>query len=297
MQGKPVFSNKDTILYKWKGRFGNRMHIFAYLLTRSNLLGGSIFLPSHWEGSKIFNLKYNLAPNFNSYKNLNIKKINVNDPFNNYRLSNYCALVDDHCSYHASIFKQMNKKDLLKSFEFNDFVKDLEIYKRLEDLQGTYSIAHYRKLDLQSPNNKTHSEIDIISYKKAFRDFDIDPQTIHWVSDVGLPPKNDLAFDYEPAPEKLWKYPEGSIFNKIYGFDWLFDFLKMYFSKNLFRPYSSFSFWAGFLSQNRNTPTKVFCPNKESYQKPEPKIVNFIEGNHTHWAAGRHKNLPDLIIN
>lgn len=295
----PKVSNKDTILLKWRGRFGNRMHIFAYLATRSKILNGCIFLPSHWEGSRIFNLQYNLTNKQVNYKNLNTSKINTSDAKFNYSLSDAPALINDHCCYHSSIFEKMNKDHLLNVFKFNDFIKNLDIYKKIEDLQGSYSVAHYRRLDLGCPKNKTHAMINPLSYKRAFKKFDIDPDKIHWVSDISLHQQKDFNFlDYPPF-QKLWGYPEGSVFNDSYGFDWLVDFLKMYFSKNLFRPYSSFSFWAGFLSQNREVPPKVFCPITKEFKDFKNKTldIEFIEGNHTHWASGLHPNLPELIIN
>ncbi len=67
-------------------------------------------------------------------------------------------------------------------------------------------------------------------------------------------------------------------------FDWLDDFLKLYFARTIFRANSSFSWWAATLS-----PTaKVFSPvidQPHIYGVDGMKeiTVDFVEGNHPHW--------------
>lgn len=70
-------------------------------------------------------------------------------------------------------------------------------------------------------------------------------------------------------------------------FDWLPDFIKLYFARTIFRANSSFSWWAGFLS-----PTaKVYSPvihrqaiyGRDSYEEVD---YEFVEGNHPHWMFG-----------
>lgn len=301
------------------------MHIYAYLFSRSNLFKSKIYLPSHWEGEKIFNLDYHLIPDsdfraslnsslsscrncrlsllnyFNKKYNTNIQYLDAEDPRVNFASFHYPLAIESHCAYHKSIFENMNKHDLLRLFHFNDFIKNLDIYKYLEDIQGTYNVAHLRKKDLLLPGNKTHGFVNFGFFNKAFKKFDIDPNSIHWVSDSPIESARSI-FDFKVNSfykNYKWKYPEGSNFDSHFGFDWLFDFLVMYFSKNLFRSFSSFSFWAGFLSMNRDLPTQVFsaksCMNKTS----NTKIVkaDFVEGNHVHWASALHPEVPSLIIN
>ena len=46
-----------------------------------------------------------------------------------------------------------------------------------------------------------------------------------------------------------WSYPEGSEFlGDDIIFDWLHDFLKLYFARTIFRGNSSFSWWAAYLN-------------------------------------------------
>ena len=67
-------------------------------------------------------------------------------------------------------------------------------------------------------------------------------------------------------------------------FDWLDDFLKLYFARTIFRANSSFSWWAATLS-----PTaKVFSPVIDKHHiygvdGMEEITVDFVEGNHPHW--------------
>ena len=301
------------------------MHIYAYLFSRSQLFNSKIYLPSHWEGNKLFNLDYYLIPdqtlasllnsspsacrkcrldilnNFNKKNSTNIKYIDAEDPHINYQSFDSPIAIESHCAYHKSVFKNMNKQDLLKLFDFNDFIKNLDIYKFLEDIQGTYNVAHLRKKDLLLAGNKTNGFVNFGCFYKAFKKFDINPDSMHWISDSPIEsPISIFNFKDDGFYKNYkWKYPEGSIFDSRFGFDWLLDFLIMYFSKNLFRSFSSFSFWAGFLSMNRDSPTQVFsaksCMNKTS----NAKIVkaDFVEGNHVHWASALHPEVPSLIIN
>ena len=79
-------------------------------------------------------------------------------------------------------------------------------------------------------------------------------------------------------------------------FDWMNDFLKMYFARTIFRANSSFSWWAGFLS-----PTaKVYSPvvNKQHIygrdNDGEEKEIDlkFVEGNEPHWMH----NQPNIVF-
>ena len=58
-----------------------------------------------------------------------------------------------------------SEKKMLKWFEFTDEVKNLDIYKRLEDKQGTYDIAHLRRDDISCPqyNQNNPQNYSVIS--------------------------------------------------------------------------------------------------------------------------------------
>ena len=92
-----------------------------------------------------------------------------------------------------------------------------------------------------------------------------------------------------------WDYPTGSQYLPGIVFDWLHDFLKLYFARTIFRANSSFSWWAATLS-----PTaKVFSPvvdKRHIYGVDgiEEIDVEFVEGNHPHWLYGGQYAKPEI---
>ena len=190
----------------------------------------------------------------------------------------------------------MRREYLLNVFQFSDEVKSTEAYKFWSARQGTYNIAHLRRDDIASPeynknNPQGYSVISVNSYKKAFAKFGIDEKEIMWISDDTT---GNWFTPVRPMPNFGWTYPVGSNYLKYFVFDWLEDFLKLYFAKTIFRANSSFSWWAAFLS-----PTaKVYSPVLDKqliYGRDalEEIDVEFIEGNHPHWMY----NNDDIIIN
>jgi hypothetical protein len=82
----------------------------------------------------------------------------------------------------------MSRNKILQWYEFKDDVKNLDVYKMLEDKQGTYDIAHLRRDDISSPNyNKNnhqgYSVISKKSYLDAFKKFGFDVEKIEWTTD------------------------------------------------------------------------------------------------------------------
>jgi hypothetical protein len=312
---------KFILLCHWNGRFGNRMHQYAYGATFQNINKDFQFwLPSNWEGSRLFkNQVHKLCPNDDlrlhinqstpEYDNLKFrghamrkfypdaKYINVDDPNENYKNFSHSIYFDSVCAYHGSVFSKMEKKYLLDIFEFNDNVKKLDIYKRYEDVQGTYNIAHLRRddisnIDYNKSNIQGYSVVSMDSYYRAFEKFGYNKNEILWISDDYI-----KKWHKERDNSKIragWTYPIGSNYVKGIIFDWLEDFLKLYFARTIFRANSSFSWWAAFLS-----PTaKVYSPvldkqiiyGRDAVQEIE---VDFIEGNSPHWMYDR----SDILIN
>jgi hypothetical protein len=309
------------LLAHWNGRFGNRLHQYAYGVTYSKLNNYQFMLPSDWEGTKLFkNQFHKVCDNsearlhinqstkpldsldyrsfaLKKYLDSNIKYINVDDPNQNYINYNCNLFFDSLCAYHESIFEPMSKEYLKYVFEFSDEVKNLDFYKRLEDKQGTYDISHLRRDDIANPNSNiySHTGYSVVSkesYFNAFKKYDCDPEKMEWVSDDHI---KGWHKDRDSSKPRLgWKYPVGAQYDSSIMFEWLEDWLKLYFAKRIFRANSSFSWWAAFLSPQ----AKVYSPVLDQlviYGVDGLKEIDveFIEGNYPHWMYGK----PEIHIN
>lgn len=316
--------NDFIFLSHWTGRFGNRMHQYAFGATYSRINNVQFTLCSDWEGTILFaNLPHFLFPDdglrvrMNQIRNRHREKYreevirqyeermgiglhylrpDVDDaPYLHYDYSYYNGL----CAYNSKIFSAMSKEHLREIFSFSDEVKELPIFKKLADIQGTYDVAHLRRDDISNPGAAKcgYSVLSIDSYKRAFEKYGFDADCIQWVSDDYTNQwANKLGFNVNR--DRLgWSYPLGSNYSPEVVFDWLEDFLKLYFARTIFRANSSFSWWAGMLS-----PTaKVFSPrlserrlyNDESLEELD---VQFEEGNHPHWVNLQGSKCPDITI-
>lgn len=306
------------LLLHWHGRFGNRMHQYAYGATYTRLNGCEFWLPSDWEGRRLFKTQHHkllpdrglrarlgqTTPPFNDlqYRLTEAQRlfpklslIQPHHPRENYRKRKRPLCFDSICAYHPSVFSAMSRRHLRSVFEFSDEVKHLDIYKWLEDRQGTYDIAHLRRGDVSNAvYNQTHlqgySVLSKTSYLAAFEKYGFDPAAIEWVSD-------DLTGRWHPdrAPSVRggWRYPSGSEYLPGVIFDWLEDFLRLYFARTIFRANSSFSWWAAFLAPH----ARVFSPvvdKRHIYgvDGTEEIEVDFVEGNHPHWMS----RVADIVI-
>jgi len=298
------------------------------------MFGGDVYLPSDWEGTKLFNLDYKIIEDddlrlainqtmepydsldhrlkevqkFSDRSEFNIQYCNPDNPTETYKDYKSAVSIDSVCAYHTEIFKHMKLADILKVYEFSDEVKNLDVYKKLEDKQGTYDIAHLRRDDIANVNYQQNGGYSVISkeaYLKAFKKYDYDPDKIEWTSDdwtnkwgVGNAIEQGTI-----SKRGSWGYPIGSEYLPEIIFDWLPDFLRIYFARSIFRANSSFSFWACTLAKGRETPPKIFAPRldkrvlyakKETYEQETE--FNFEEGNHPHWLCIKGKDQCDDIL-
>lgn len=311
------------LLSHWNGRFGNRMHQYAYGVTYSKMHKVKFILPSDWEGTYLFKDQYHevlkhdelrlyLNQDQESWHTPEVKEKVVKtyypnaqliDPKNEeqcYKKYNGPVYIDDLCAYGDHIYPPMSKTYLKKVFEFSDLVKNTEAYKYWEARAGTYNIAHLRRDDISNPdfnknNVQGYSVLSMDSYYRAFEKFGYNKEDFLWISDDHI---NKWHKDRPPSPRFGWRYPEGSEYREPLVFDWLEDFLKIYFAKTVFRANSSFSWWASFLS-----PTaKVYSPviTKQliyGVDALEEIDLDFIESNSPHWMyfgdRVRHINIKD----
>ena len=299
----------SAVMLYWYGRFGNRMHQYAYGVTYARLNGCRLWLPSEWEGTQLFAQQPHVVlPRGRLRTTLNRSRDQFDHPERraaalravvpeavqlrparpgeSYARHDATVFYDDMCCYHPSIFAAQSRAHLRSVFAFSEAVTRLDLYKRLADRQGTYDIAHLRRDDISNPQyNRTHvqgySVISQRSYAAAFARFGFDPAAIEWVSDDY---HRLWHRDREQKPRGRWIYPTGSEVLPDVVFDWLEDFLRLYFARTIFRANSSFSWWASFLS-----PTaRVFSPvidKRHIYgiDGLEEIDVDFVEGNHPHW--------------
>jgi len=305
------------ILSHWHGKFGNRMHEYAFASTYAKKYGYSIEAFSHWEGILLFkNPQYKLLEEKELCEFLKDGSLSVEDRnkeilkyypeanyFDPHKLENAypspaCQVIFDSLSaYNENIFLEMNSDFIKNLFEFSDLVKETDSYKHWESIKGTYDVAHLRRDDISNVefnlnNIQGYSVISKESYFKAFEKFGFDKDNIEWVSDDFI---NKWHIDRPKTKQMGWNFPEGSVYCPGIIFDWLDDFLKIYFARTVFRANSSFSWWACYLS-----PTaKVYSPIVDKqliYGRnglTQEIDVEFSEGNENHWM---HFDPPRKII-
>jgi hypothetical protein len=308
---------------RWSGRFGNRMFQYAYGATYARLTGLEFWLPADWEGTRLFkhqihkvveNDKIQLAltlPDEVPYEGAATRKrmeavqryypdaelIDAELAPDPYLMPGHPVCHANLCAYNRALLARVSKRHLKRLCEFSDEVTRLEAYKRYFDIQGMYDVAHLRRddiSDVQYNRTNSHSQgysvISKDSYFRAFRKFGYPEESIEWVSD-------DYTGRWHVGRKVRfrggWEYPTGSQYIPGIMFDWLGDFLKLYFARTIFRANSSFSWWAALLS-----PTaKVFSPvlgRRHVYgvDGMEEIAVDFVEGNHPAWMHER----PDLVL-
>lgn len=288
--------------------FGIRMHEYAFAKTYAHKNDLELEIFSTWEGSVMFkNATEKLIefPKLREYlrfgersleeRNQETQKYypgsiywNANHhPKNPYQNHGCTIITNDTNAYQESIFDGMSLSYIKHIFELSDFIKSSETYKHWEGRQGTYDVAHLRRGDIADAQynqcyEQGYSVVSKDSYFDAFRKFGYDPDKIEWIS-------NDTTKQWHPdrkeTPMLPWIYPEGAQFNKSIIFDWLDDWLKMYFARTIFRGNSSFSFWAGLLSSTAKVYSPVMNQQLIYGRNGIKKEINieFTEGNENHW--------------
>lgn len=291
----------------WHGKFGNRMHQYAYASTYKRINNVEYYTHSDWEGTRLFknkqdkrffNEELNLRLNDGSIlgeqrdnlvreKIPGIHKIDALISPSNYEKYVNPVFFDSLSAYNDSVFDRMDKKHLLEVFEFSDEVKETEAYKYWSDKAGTYDIAHLRRDDIANPefnkaNIQGYSVVSKEAYIKAFKQYGFDPNKMEWCSDDYL----QKWHTNRPVGQRLgWGYPNGAEYQPGIMFDWLEDFLRLYFARTVFRANSSFSFWACFLSPIAT----VYSPILDTQliygrdDRLDEIHAEFAIGNEPHW--------------
>ena len=298
------------------------MFQYAYGATYARLTGIEFWLPAEWEGTRLFRRQdHRVVENEDIRDALklpdegaasNQKRMQAVHKYypdaelidtelapNPYLKPGHPLCHANGCAYNPAIFRGMSRSHLKSVFELSDEVKNLEAYKRYSDMQGLYDVAHLRRDDISDPGfNRTHGQgysvISKNSYLQAFRKYGYAEEDIAWVSD-------DYTGKWHVGRKVRfrggWDYPAGSQYLPGIMFDWLDDFLKLYFARTIFRANSSFSWWAACLS-----PTaRVFSPVLDRWHiygvdGMEEIDVDFVEGNHPHYLTGGGDNNFDILL-
>ena len=309
---------------RWRGRFGNRLFQYAYGATYARLTGVEFWIPSEWEGTRLFKLQphrvvenedirlaltlYDEGPAGEQlqavqkyYPDAELLDVEVApDP---YAKPGHPLCHANGCAYNNAIFPRISKSHLKSLCEFSDEVTKLEAYKRYSDMQGLYDVAHLRRDDISDAEyNLTHvqgySVVSMDSYRQAFRKFGYSEDSIVWVSD-------DYAGKWHVGRKNRfiggWEYPSGSQYLPGIMFDWLDDFLKLYFARTIFRANSSFSWWAATLSPTARVFSPVIGqPHVYGIDGMNEITVDFVEGNRPHWlpqwVRGEHFEKREIVL-
>jgi len=79
-------------------------------------------------------------------------------------------------------------------------------------------------------------------------------------------------------------------------FDWLPDFLRLYFARNIFRGNSSFSWVAGFLSPCATTYSPILSERKIYQEESDELNFEFVKSNEPHWMNLKGTNCDTIEI-
>ena len=314
-------SGDKIVMVHWNGRFGNRVFSYMFGKTYADRYGLDFYLPSEWEGTHLFvNSGVKIIPDDTLRLEVNQSKKPMDSlefrqgAINRYNQSTGDSLkffnqdasgqqehrnvfFDNLCIHSNANFKSYNKQKILEWLEFSDEVKNLDVYKRLEDKQGTYDIAHLRRDDISNANyNKTnmqaYSVVSKQSYLNAFNKFGFNEQNMEWTTD-------DWTGKWgvgKPTLRGGWAYPTGSKRIPEVMFDWLPDFLRLYFARTIFRGNSSFSWVAGFLSPTAKVYSPVLTQRKTYMNASDEVLFEFVEGNEPHWMNLKGTNCDTIEI-
>ena len=309
------------VMVHWNGRFGNR--VFSYMFGKhySDKYGIDFYLPSEWEGSRLFvdsgvktiscdklRLQVNQSQKpmdsieyrkeaiteYNQRTGDNLTHFNP-DHQANHGLKN--VFFDSLCIHSPENFRQYDKSKMLQWLQFSDEVKNLDIYKRLEDKQGTYDIAHLRRDDISNANynkkfQQAYSVVSKQSYIKAFQKYGYCQNCVEWTTD-------DWTGKWgvgKPQHRGGWTYPTGSKNVPDIMFDWLPDFLRLYFARTIFRANSSFSWVAAFLSPTAKVYSPVLTERKIYMGSTDEVTFDFVEGNEPHWMNLKGSHCESIEI-
>ena len=152
-----------------------------------------------------------------------------------------------HMMYNKFMMSHIRAEDVRRLLQFSDKVKETSIYKSLYEIRGTHDVAHVRRGDIttraitKEDGSCTLCIVSLESYKRKMRKLCIDPDSVVWISnDRRIETEQEWHADLElQAENHKTKYPVGSAEIPKYIFQFLPDFLLIYFARRIFRAPSS----------------------------------------------------------
>ena len=300
---------------RWIGRFGNRMFQYAFGCAYAKKFNCIYYMPSEWEGTYLFcENKYvkiitddtlrlyishphyvteyssneAIINSFENYKNRtndNIEYVTMQYKENIGKKN--IAFNDLNCMYFSHCFDLIDDELLLEIFKFNENILNSNIYKYYSSIKHTYNVVHLRRGDISCPDfNGAYSMISVKSYMDQIKKLKLNKKNFIWISDTESKRRNNEIHKYYKKNDHKFTYPQGEDFipNTEHFFDFLPDFLLIYFAKIVIRGNSSFSWWASCLGDSI-----VYAPILEEKpielkEKFYEMDVKFMEGNSSHFV-------------
>ena len=296
--------NKIVLLH-WIGRFGNRMFQYAFGCSYAKKFNCIFYIPSQWEGTVLFTqpeyckiitddiLYYHINQSFadESYRKthfLNYKE-RTGDTIEHIQFDNSSnigkkniAFDDLHCMYFKHCFELYNKSVINEIYTFNNVIINSEMYKWFEANKNTYTVVHLRRGDISCKNFNGHnSMISKESYINQIEKLNL--TKIIWISDDDNEHSKNIWTSKSTGHK--WLYPFGEDYQNDIFFDFLPDFLLIFFANTILRGNSSFSWWASYLSNAKiYSPLIKIKPDslKNNYYEMN---CDFVEGNYPHFMG------------
>ena len=167
------------LICHWVGRFGNRMHTYAYAAQYSRTFGIDLLLPSEWEGTHLFKhdrfqivdddelrlllnqsqpgldtleARSRAVEAHNQREGSSFEYLNPDLPHESWA-GKRAVFIDSLCAYHPTIFQHISREYLRNEvFVFSDEVRNTDFFRHYSDRQGTYDVAHLRRDDIANPS-------------------------------------------------------------------------------------------------------------------------------------------------
>jgi len=297
-----------VVLTRFNGRFGNRLHTYAYARSHADRFDQALYLPGRWEGSALFaacaadrvidhdGLREHLnqtAPEndrtvlrrgaVEAYARETGDALEWVDPEDPASYGRRNVAFEGLCCWRRETFLRMRAAEVRRILTFSDRFKESAVYKHYERRKGSYVAVHVRRGDITSRTDGSgYSVLSTASYRLALADAGYDPADVVVVSDDPQLATPGFDFDAGAPTDGPWRYPDGQ--DRVPGvwFPFVQDFLKLVFAGAVFRANSSFSWWAAFLSEGR-----VFSPvlsERADFPSTGREVhCDFVEGNAPHW--------------